>query len=120
MNVTSHTWNGVTATVYYLDKGEKVPRHRHDVDHTTSVLRGSADVVVYGGEASAKLMRRVWGVPLEVLPANLDHEITAMEDGTIVMNMIAGTYTTTPADGPYAARGGVVLHDETVIREDTA
>jgi hypothetical protein len=121
MGPISHTWNGVTATVYYLNRGDKISRHRHNVEHTTSVLLGGADVVIYGGDASGKIMRRLSGRPPEILPAGTDHEITAIEDGTIVMNMIAGAYTTTtPADGPPAQGGGVELHDGTVVAHEAA
>ncbi len=115
MRATSTTWAGVTATVYYLDKGEKGPRHRHGVTHTTQVIIGAVFVEVFDGRAA-----EVMGPedrPLE-LPANIDHEITATMDGTIILNMIAGDYAVSTNTGQSSGQGGVMLHDGTVIPHD--
>ena len=102
----SHFWGGVTATVYYLDRGEMVDWHKHEIEHTTSVIAGSAEVDIEGLEP---FYRKVVDGPFE-LPARLKHRIRSMEHGTIVMNMIVGgTSGDQPKDG---ADGGVILVDE--------
>jgi quercetin dioxygenase-like cupin family protein len=115
MNVRSHSWQGVTATVYHLNKGEKIPRHRHNVAHTTAVLAGRTEAEIFD-----RMMTEMDpSDPGLILPEGIDHEIRALENGTIVMNMIAVTYTTVDyPDGPPAQAGGVELHDGTVVAHE--
>jgi len=106
------TWAGVTATIYWLDKGEKVTRHKHPVEHTTMVIAGKTAVDVNGDYIDEMTVV----TPVKTLPANIDHEITALEDGTIVLNMIQGSF----AAGVYGdygtgVHGGVLLDDGTVV-----
>jgi len=116
MRATSTTWAGVTATVYWLAAGEKVARHRHPVEHTTQVLFGDALVEIFDTPQSGIAMDAF--SPVLRLPANIDHEITATMDGTIVLNMIAGGYaaaTDTGLEQIASAHGGVMLEDGTVV-----
>ncbi len=106
MRTQQHHWGGVTATVYHMDAGEKIERHQHPVEHTTAVLAGQSKAEIFGF-TSPRIMTPAdesW-----VLPANIDHEITALENGTIVMNMIVGSVS---GDGVDGKDGGVTLVDE--------
>lgn len=76
--------HGVIIGIYFLDKGENIPKHRHSITHDASVAKGSAEVEVQG-QPKFKMTRR--GQIFE-LPANIDHEIRALEDGTIIVNVI--------------------------------
>jgi quercetin dioxygenase-like cupin family protein len=118
MKVTSHTAFGVTATVYQMDAGEKIARHRHTVAHTTSVAAGYTAVDLYGELGVNITFQMKSGDSDYELPANIDHEIRALEDRTIIVNMITGSYTTTEANGPPAKAGGVMLHDGTIVHAD--
>jgi quercetin dioxygenase-like cupin family protein len=109
MSTSVHTWEGVQATVYYLDRGEEIPRHQHPVEHTTVVVEGRTEVTVFspmgGDEVNWCTMKK--GTSTYVLPANLDHQIRALEHGTIVLNMIksgAATYDYAPGDKKSAGR----------------
>src|SRR5262249_52269677 len=100
-------WSGVTATVYYLSKGEKVSRHQHSFEHTTVPLFGASEVQIFDGRPAIPMTHENNNL---TLPANIDHEITASEDGTIIMNMAAVSANGDPQPQPYAPDGGVTLH----------
>jgi hypothetical protein len=103
-----------------MDADEKVARHQHPVEHTTMVIAGLATVQVFediavGGVpfVGDPMPMRAQDLP-RVLPANADHEITAHEDGTIVLNMIAAG----SVDG--GQTGGVAHADGTVRPHEAA
>lgn len=102
-------YGGVSATCYFLDKGEKISRHQHGVPHSTSVIRGRSAVDIFDGRETLEMDRHS---ALEVLPPYIDHEITALEDGTIIVNMMEGAFYSSP-DLPKA--GGVLMTDGTVV-----
>lgn len=106
MRIVTNTWAGVTATVYFLDAGESIGRHKHPISHTTQVITGATNV-----ETGQLLECMNPNSPMIELPADIDHEIIAVVNGTIVLNMIVGTY----AMKVEATAGGVALHDGTVV-----
>lgn len=70
---------------YDLARGEGLPMHQHDVDHLTVVAAGRIAVrtearAVERGPADAPILFR----------AGRAHEIEAIEDGTVVLNVFAG------------------------------
>ena len=114
MSVTVHTFGGVDASVYYLDRGETIPRHQHRDPHTTGVIVGMAEVDVFDGRPTFQMR------PQDncfILPADIDHEIRALENGTIIINMgfTTGRPTNVPrGPQPEPARapdGGLTLHE---------
>lgn len=107
MKTQSCTWNGVTAMVYHLHAGEKIGRHGHIIDHTTMVLAGA---VMVREEGFPSFTMRPDSVT-HVLIAGRQHEIEAIEAGTMVLNMIAGDYG--------AATGEAAAHGEVITREIT-
>src|ERR1700719_5309228 len=113
MITTTHSYGGVTATVYVMQKGEKIPRHQHTFAHTTSVAAGRSEVEIYDSLSTRFTMAT--GDSSWELPANIDHEIRALEDGTVVINMAVGNSANAGIPGPAAQAGGVALHDGTVV-----
>jgi len=108
MNVFSHQWGSVLATVYVLAPGEKVPRHQHSADHSMTVGNGSVTVQMWT-IAGTRGFLGIYGYGQSaVLPRDIDHEITAGEDGAIILNMISieGSAATAGAAGQ---AGGVAF-----------
>ena len=68
--------------VYHVDKGEGLPKHEHIYSHAT---------VCHSGKCLVSLDGRSYVIdknsqPLN-LPANEWHEIKALEDGTVFVNI---------------------------------
>ena len=120
MITTIHSYGGVTATVYVMNKGEKVPRHQHPFVHTTSVAAGRSEVEVYRWHNSSEAFQMRPDQARVELPPNIDHEIRALEDGTVVVNLSVGGPHLTENAGPGEPTqgGGVALHDGTVTYAD--
>jgi quercetin dioxygenase-like cupin family protein len=73
---------GRTFVRYVFARGEGLPRHQHDVDHLTLVAAGrivarTDDRVLERGPTDPPILFR----------ANRAHEIEALEDGTVVLNV---------------------------------
>ena len=118
MITTIHSYGGVTATVYVMQNGEKIPCHQHTFAHTTSVAAGQSTVEMYGNPPFLGEMI-VGDIPL-VLPPNIDHEIRALVDGTVVVNLAQGLASNFLHEkGNPEAAGGVLLEDGTVVNADT-
>lgn len=75
---------GMTMGVYHAKKGEGLPMHEHKHNHATVCHAGSCVVRVKGKEIHMKPGTK----PLD-LPANVPHEIEALEDGTVFTNIFA-------------------------------
>jgi quercetin dioxygenase-like cupin family protein len=70
---------------YDLARGEVIARHNHEVDHLTIVAAGRAiartdERSLERGPADAPILFR----------AGRFHEIEALEDGTVVLNVFSG------------------------------
>jgi len=113
MITTIHSYGGVTTTVYVMNAGEKIPRHQHTWAHTTSVAAGRSEVEIWPNDPFGMIV----GDPPCPLPANIDHEIRALVDGTVVVNLsVGGPQTVANAThGEPAQAGGVALHDGMVV-----
>lgn len=62
--------------------GDRIHGHRHNFDHTTIVFAGSVRVVATTPDGRA--LDREFRAPASFLVrAEVEHEITALEDGTI-------------------------------------
>lgn len=70
--------------VYHADKGDGLPVHKHDFNHATMCQVGSCVVRVKGKE----IVLTADSQPLD-LPADEPHEIEALEDGTVFVNVFA-------------------------------
>ncbi|SRR5229473_933087 len=119
MITSLHSYGGVTATVYVMNAGEKIPRHQHTFAHTTSVAAGETMITVWDdGPRNIKQMK-VGDREFELL-ALVDHEISALVDGTVVVNMAQGVASNFLHEkGNPEAAGGVLLEDGTVVNADT-
>ena len=95
----TNTYYGVTSSLYYRDTGETIPRHQHPFDHTTQVVRGRTRVDLFGKPPVSFEM--TFTDPAYVIPPNVDHEITALDDGTVILNV-----STQNAYDKEAATGG--------------
>jgi hypothetical protein len=78
------TQDGTTLNVYHANKGEGLPKHDHLFSHLTMCHAGSIKV---SNERRSLVMTK------DTQPVNLValewHEIEALEDGTVFVNMFA-------------------------------
>jgi quercetin dioxygenase-like cupin family protein len=86
--VQTRVFSGIGCTFqrYALMRGERIDRHQHDVDHLTIIAAGRA--VARTDERS--LERGPDDAPI-IFRAGRFHEIEALEDGTVVLNVFSGT-----------------------------
>ena len=80
----SFTYDGAQLNVYHANKGEGLPKHEHAFAHATMCNAGSCLVRVEGKEL---VMTK------DTQPVNLSagkwHEIEALEDNTVFVNVFA-------------------------------
>ena len=80
----SFTYDGAQLDVYHANKGEGLPKHEHMYSHATVCHSGSCIVRVEGKEL---IMTK------DTQPVNLSagkwHEIEALEDNTVFVNVFA-------------------------------
>jgi quercetin dioxygenase-like cupin family protein len=78
------TYDGAVMQVYHADKGEGLPRHGHRYSHLTMCTAGKCVIRKEGREVE---------VTKDTQPINLVadewHEIEALEDGTVFINVFA-------------------------------
>jgi len=82
--VHSVTYDGATVNVYHVDRGQGLPRHQHLFSHLTMCHAGSCVVRKEGRE----LVMTKNTQPVNLV-ANEWHEIEALEDGTVFVNVFA-------------------------------
>lgn len=78
------TQDGTTLNVFHVNKGEGLPKHEHVFSHLTVCHAGSCIVRKEGRE----LVMTKDTQPVNLL-ANEWHEIEALEDGTVFVNVFA-------------------------------
>lgn len=82
--VHSVTYDGTTLNVYHASKGQGLPRHAHTYAHLTLCHAGSILVTKDGKSLT---------MTKDTQPVNLIatewHEIEALEDGTVFVNVFA-------------------------------
>lgn len=78
----SVTQNGTNLNVYHANKGEGLPKHEHIYSHLTFCHSGSLVVRKEGRE----LVMNKNTQPVNLL-AGQWHEIEALEDGTVFVNV---------------------------------
>jgi quercetin dioxygenase-like cupin family protein len=88
--ILKHTFTYASATVnvYHANKGQGLPKHTHVYNHATMCNSGSCAIRVEGKELI---------INKDTQPINLQgsnwHEIEALEDGTVFVNVFKeGTY----------------------------
>lgn len=82
----THKFNyvGAIMAVYHADKEQGLTLHQHEYNHATVCHVGSCVVRVKGKE----IILTPFSQPID-LPANIPHEIEALEDGTVFVNVFA-------------------------------
>ena len=80
----SFTYDSAQVNVYHANKGEGLPRHQHLYSHATICHNGSCLVSLEGRSYTIDKNSK----PLN-LPANEWHEIEALEDDTVFVNIFA-------------------------------
>lgn len=78
------TYDGATVNVYHANKGQGLPRHEHDYAHLTMCHAGSC--LVTKKNKSVTMTKDTQ--PVNLL-ADGWHEIEALEDGTVFVNVFA-------------------------------
>ena len=78
------TYGGASLYIYHANKGEGIPSHQHFYTHLTICQNGSCKVSLDG--RSYVINKNSSGLNL---PANEWHEIEALEDGTVFVNVFA-------------------------------
>ena len=82
----SFTYDGAVINIYHVNKGEGLPRHEHVYAHATFCTSGSCIVRKEGKEIIFNKHTQ---------PANLRagewHEIEALEDNTVFINVFSET-----------------------------
>jgi quercetin dioxygenase-like cupin family protein len=81
----SFTYDGVRLNVYHVDKGEGLPMHGHAYSHAIMCNAGSCLVTLDNGKSIVMTKNTT---PVN-LPAGIQHEIEALEDGTVFVNVFA-------------------------------
>jgi quercetin dioxygenase-like cupin family protein len=80
----SFIYDGAQLSVYHADKGEGLPKHNHGYSHATMCNAGSCLV---------SLPNRSYTIDKNSQPLNLPagewHEIEALEDNTVFVNVFA-------------------------------
>ena len=84
--IPAHTFafNGSTFNVYLANAGEGLPKHEHIFNHLTMCNAGSCAV----RKANRELVVDKYTQPIDLV-ANEWHEIEALEDGTVFVNVFA-------------------------------
>jgi quercetin dioxygenase-like cupin family protein len=82
-----HTFSyaGARLNVYHANKGEGLPMHGHEYSHATMCNAGSCKVSLENGKS---LVMTKDTQPVN-LPAGVQHEIEALENGTVFVNVFA-------------------------------
>jgi quercetin dioxygenase-like cupin family protein len=104
-------------TVYFFNRGDKLPRHRHANPHTHSVLAGKSIVRLFRGETMVyDCINFAPGDNDLELPAGEWHEVEAAEDGTIILHCYPpGMVVDTAEPSPVPPEGGVLFEDGTIV-----
>jgi quercetin dioxygenase-like cupin family protein len=80
----SVTYDGAVVNVYHANKGEGLPRHEHRYSHLTMCPSGRCVVRKEKGE---RIIDKN-SMPLNLIAGEW-HEIEALEDGTVFVNVFA-------------------------------
>jgi quercetin dioxygenase-like cupin family protein len=81
----SFTYDGARLNIYHANKGEGLPMHGHSYSHATMCNSGSCRITLKNGKS--KVIDKN-SIPVNLL-AGIQHEIEALEDGTVFVNVFA-------------------------------
>ena len=80
----SFTYDGAVLNIYHANKGQGLPRHEHVYSHATICHSGSCVIRKEGKEVTMTKYTQ----PIN-LKANEWHEIEALEDETVFVNVFS-------------------------------
>lgn len=83
---TAHEFEDMLLSLFQMDAGDKIDRHAHPFVHTTGVARGKTLVEIWYPEGKKEITFEP-GMKDFPFPPDVDHQITAIEDGTIIVNL---------------------------------
>jgi quercetin dioxygenase-like cupin family protein len=78
------TYDGAVINIYHCDKGQGLPKHSHTYSHLTMCHAGSCILRKEGRE----LVITKHTQPVNLIAAEW-HEIEALEDGTVFVNVFS-------------------------------
>ena len=78
------TYDGAVIRVYHANKGEGIAMHSHSYSHATTCMNGSCKYT----QEDKILVADKNTTPINLLAGKL-HEIEALEDGTVFVNVYA-------------------------------
>jgi quercetin dioxygenase-like cupin family protein len=78
------TYAGATVRIYHANKGEGIPMHKHEYSHATMCMAGSCKLT----QEDRSVITDKNSIPVNLLAKKL-HEIEALEDNTIFVNIFA-------------------------------
>ena len=81
----SFTYDGTRVNVFHANTGEGLPMHGHEYSHATMCNSGSCLVTLDNGKT--KIIDKN-STPVNLL-AGISHQIEALEDGTVFVNVFA-------------------------------
>jgi quercetin dioxygenase-like cupin family protein len=108
---TVHEYDGFLLSLFQMNAGDKIGRHQHSHVHTTGVARGRSQVSIFHSDDHTEVFEMLPGYRDVPFPADVEHEIIAMEDDTIVVNLSSLAHH--PSKGP-SQPGGIAMEDGTV------
>lgn len=80
----SFTYDGAVLNVFHVSKGYGLPHHQHNYSHATICHNGSCVIRMEGKERVIDKHSGAFN-----LPAGQWHEIEALEDDTVFVNVFA-------------------------------
>lgn len=78
------TYGGAVVRVYHANKGEGIPNHAHAYSHATICIVGACKLM----QEDKSVIVNKDSTPVNLLAGKM-HEIEALEDGTIFVNVFA-------------------------------
>ena len=79
------TYDGAVLNVFHANKGEGLPMHGHVFSHATMCNSGSCLVTLENGKS---IVMTKDTTPVNLI-AGVQHEIEALENGTVFVNVFA-------------------------------
>lgn len=80
----SFTYDGARLNIYHVNTGQGLPKHSHEYSHATMCCAGSCIVRKEGKQ----LVMDKFTQPVNLVAGEW-HEIEALEDGTVFVNVFA-------------------------------
>ena len=81
----SFIYDGARLNIYHANVGEGLPMHGHEYSHAIMCNSGSCLITLDNGKS--KVIDKN-SIPVNLL-AGIQHEIEALEDGTVFVNVFA-------------------------------